>query len=87
MYYIFNADNNVRRNNVSQSTFHQFFPGSVICLHRLETVNASHYDSIEVQLELGHFRNLRNLNISHNQFDTGKNVDCLSQVGRLCHFA
>ena len=76
-HLIFNPDNNIRHINMSYTSTPLFLSGSVIGLNQLETLDASHCDVIRIKLQFGHFPNLKNLNISRNQFDT--------VPGKLCN--
>ena len=64
---VFNDDNNIRYLNASYSSMPVAITGSWYGLHKLETVDISHCDILELSPKYVHFPNLKSLNISHNQ--------------------
>ena len=72
----FNDDNNIRYINTSYSSLPVAFTASYYGLHKLETVDISHSDILELSPKYVHFPNLKSLNISHNQLQQEPSLLC-----------
>ena len=73
---VFNDDNNIRYVNFSYANAPVEITASYYSLHKLETVDISHCDILELSPNYVHFPNLKSLNISHNQLQQEPSLLC-----------